>query len=73
MAGGLHTPDIPEFMLAGLGVLVLIADFAVPWPSRGVKNGVLAALTVLGLAVTLAVMLWKQWGWDEPRWSSTST
>ena len=42
---------MPEFMLAGLGVLVLTADFAVPWASRGVKNGALAALTVLGLAV----------------------
>ena len=57
---------MPEFMLAGLGVLVLTADFAVPWASRGMKNGALAALTVLGLAVTFAVMLRMQWGLDEP-------
>ena len=56
---------IPEFMLAGLGVLVLVADFAVPWASRGAKNGVLAALTVLGLAVTFVVTLWMQWDTHE--------
>ena len=55
---------MPEFMLAGLGVLVLTADFAVPWRSRGGKNGALAALTVLGLAVTFAVMLRMQWNTD---------
>ena len=56
---------MPEFMLAGLGVLVLTADFTVPWASRGVKNAVLAALTVLGLAVTFAVTLWMQWDTHE--------
>ena len=56
---------IPEFMLAGLGVLVLVADFAVPWASRGAKNGALAALTVLGLAVTFVVTLWMQWDTHE--------
>ncbi|MXY59023.1 MAG: NADH-quinone oxidoreductase subunit N, partial [Chloroflexi bacterium] len=56
---------IPEFMLAGLGVLVLVVDFSVPWASRGAKNGVLAALTVLGLAVTFVVTLWMQWDTHE--------
>ena len=56
---------IPEFMLAGLGVLVLVVDFTVPWASRGAKNAVLAALTVLGLAVTFAVTLWMQWDTHE--------
>ncbi len=56
---------IPEFMLAGLGVLVLIVDFTVPWRSRGAKNGVLATLTVLGLAVTFVVTLWMQWDKHE--------
>ena len=56
---------IPEFMLAGLGVLVLTADFALPWRSRGAKNGALAALTVLGLAVTFVITLWMQWDTHE--------
>ena len=56
---------IPEFMLAGLGVLVLIVDFTVPWASRGAKNGVLAGLTVLGLAVTFIVTLSMQWDTHE--------
>ena len=56
---------IPEFMLAGLGVLVLVVDFTVPWASRGAKNAVLAALTVLGLAVTFVVTLLMQWDTHE--------
>ena len=47
----------PEFMLAGLGALLLIADFALPWRSRKARNGSLAALTLLGLAAVLAVAL----------------
>ena len=47
----------PEFMLAGLGALLLIADFALPWRSRKARNGSLAALTLLGLAAVLAAAL----------------
>ena len=47
----------PEFMLAGLGALLLIADFALPWRSRKARNGSLAALTLLGLAAALAAAI----------------
>ena len=48
---------IPELLLAGLGVLVLTADFALPWGSRRVKNGSLAALTALGLAAVFVIAI----------------
>ena len=54
----------PEFMLAGLGALALVADFAIPWRSRKARNGSLAALTLLGLAAVLAVALLARR--DEP-------
>ena len=51
---------IPELLLAGLGVLVLTADFALPWGSRRVKNGSLAALTALGLAAVFVIAIANQ-------------
>lgn len=48
---------IPEFILAGLGALLLVADFALPWPSRKARNGSLAAMTLIGFAVALAAAL----------------
>ena len=56
---------IPEFMLAGLGVLVLTVDFALPWRTRAARNRAMAPLTVLGLAATAAVALWQQWDMES--------
>lgn len=51
---------IPEFLLAGLGVLVLIVDFTFRWPSRRRHNAWLAGLTVAGLAAVFAVAVVTQ-------------
>ncbi len=44
---------LPEFLLAGLGALILVADFALPWRSRRTRNAWLAAIAVAGLAGAL--------------------
>lgn len=42
---------ITEFLIAGLGFTVLIADFSIPWRSRRVHNLALALLTSSGLVL----------------------
>ena len=51
---------LPEFLLAGLGVLLLVVDFSFPWRSRRAHNGWLAAIAVAGLAAAFVVAVVMQ-------------
>ena len=51
---------LPEFLLAGLGVLLLVVDFSFPWRSRRRQNASLAAIAAAGLAIVFAVAVVTQ-------------
>ena len=51
---------LPEFLLAGLGVLLLVVDFSFPWRSRRGQNASLAAIAAAGLAIVFAVAVVTQ-------------
>ena len=51
---------LPEFLLAGLGVLVLVVDFSFPWRSRRTQNAWLAAIAAAGLAAVFALAVATQ-------------
>ncbi len=53
---------LPEFLLAGLGLLLLAVDFTLPWKSRRARNGWLAAIAVAGLAAVCATAIATQRG-----------
>ena len=51
---------LPEFLLASLGVLLLVVDFSFPWRSRRAQNAWLAAIAAAGLAIVFAVAVVTQ-------------
>lgn len=51
---------LPEFLLAGLGAVILVADFSVSWRSRRSHNGWLAGITAAGLAGIFVVAVLTQ-------------
>ena len=53
---------LPEFLLAGLGVLVLVLDFLLPWRTRRARNGWLAAVAAAGLVAVGAAAVATQRG-----------
>lgn len=56
---------LPEFLLAGLGVLVLAADLALPhrWEAR--RNAMGATIAVVGMLAVAGVALATQWDTHE--------
>ena len=52
----------PEFLVAGLAILVLVADLFIR-PAR--SNALLATASVVGIVAVLAFSLWYLWGVDD--------